>query len=325
MKYWTARVAAVAALFAPIAARAQDAAADVADSGDTAWILVASAFVLLMAAPGLTLFYGGLVRAKNFLSVLVQCGAIVAACSLLWIMVGYTLAFGPVTNGWIGAGTAFMFNNLGNVREGYAVPESAYALFQMTFAAITPALMVGAWVDRARFSWVVTFCAIWSLVVYAPVAHWIWGGGWLATKLGRAGLCRGHRGPHHRRRLGVGGSSPAWPAQRVSQDPDAAAQPGPDHGRGGPAVDGLVRLQRRLGPGRHRRCGRGDHQHPRRGLHGGTDVDRDRAFPGRQVHVDRLRNRGESPVWRRLPRPPASSRPGPRSSAGSPHRRSAIP
>lgn len=184
----TARFAATAALLAllaaPGAAFAQEGAVDVADTGDTAWILVSSAFVLLMAAPGLTLFYGGLVRTKNFLSVIVQCGAIVAICSLLWIVAGYSLAFGPVTNGWIGDASAFMFNNLGNVRSGYAVPESAFALFQMMFAAITPALMVGAWVDRARFSWVVAFCALWGLVVYAPTAHWIWGGGWLATKLG---------------------------------------------------------------------------------------------------------------------------------------------
>ncbi|MBC2650840.1 ammonium transporter [Novosphingobium flavum] len=174
----------LAATLAPNAAHAQEGALDMANSGDTAWLLVSAAFVLLMAAPGLTLFYGGLVRAKNFLSVMVQCGAIVAIASMLWIMVGYTLAFGPVTNGWLGAGTATMLNNLGNVRAGTQVPESAFALFQMTFAAITPALMVGAWVDRARFGWVVAFGALWGLVVYAPVAHWIWGGGWLATKLG---------------------------------------------------------------------------------------------------------------------------------------------
>ncbi len=179
-----AAVGAGLALLSPLAARAQDTFVDPADSGDTAWILVSSALVLMMATPGLTLFYGGLVRAKNFLSVLVQCGAIVAAASLLWIVCGYTLAFGPVTNGWIGAGTAFMFNNLGNVRPGTAIPESAYALFQMCFAAITPALMAGAWVDRARFGWVVGFCALWGVVVYAPVAHWVWGGGWLAAKLG---------------------------------------------------------------------------------------------------------------------------------------------
>lgn len=187
----TTRAAALAGLLAlamlPAAAHAQanpEALADAADSGDTAWILVSSALVMLMAAPGLTLFYGGLLRAKNFLSVMVQCGAIVAVASLLWILVGYSLAFGPVTNGWIGAGTNAMFNQLGNVRANYTIPESAFALFQMCFAAITPALMAGAWVDRARFGWVVAFSALWGLVVYAPVAHWIWGGGWLSAKLG---------------------------------------------------------------------------------------------------------------------------------------------
>ena len=165
-----------------------DGTLDVADSGDTAWVLVSAAFVLLMAAPGLTLFYGGLVRAKSFLSVMVQCGAIVAVASLLWVICGYTLAFGPVSpnalGGWLGGGDALMLRNLGNVRDSLSIPESAFALFQMTFAAITPALMAGAWVDRARFGWVVGFCALWGLVVYAPVAHWIWGGGWLATRFG---------------------------------------------------------------------------------------------------------------------------------------------
>ena len=166
------------------AAFAQDPYAAVSDSGDTAWILVSSAFVLLMTLPGLALFYGGLVRAKNFLSVSVQCGAVAAVASLAWIVVGYTLAFGPVGSGWLGGGGAWMLNNLGSVREGLTIPESTFALFQMTFAAITPALMVGAWVDRARFGWVVAFCALWSLLVYAPVAHWIWGGGWLASAFG---------------------------------------------------------------------------------------------------------------------------------------------
>ena len=168
-----------------------DGTLDVADSGDTAWVLVSAAFVLLMAAPGLTLFYGGLVRAKSFLAVLVQCGAIVAVASLLWVVCGYTMAFGPVSTGWLGGGDALMLRNLGNVRDTTAIPESAFALFQMTFAAITPALMAGAWVDRARFGWVVGFCALWGLVVYAPVAHWIWGGGWLATRLGTVDFAGG--------------------------------------------------------------------------------------------------------------------------------------
>ena len=154
------------------------------ETGDTAWILVASALVLLMALPGLGLFYGGLVRAKNFLSVLLQVGAVTALASTLWVVVGYTLAFGDTTGGLIGDGGKWMLLDLDIVREGMVLPESTFALFQLTFAAITPALMVGAWVDRARFGWVLAFTAIWGLLVYAPVAHWIWGGGWL----GRLGV-----------------------------------------------------------------------------------------------------------------------------------------
>ncbi|GAA0470235.1 ammonium transporter [Parasphingorhabdus litoris] len=157
-----------------------DPAADVANTGDTAWVLTATALVLMMTLPGLALFYGGLVRSKNFLSVLIQCMAIAGITSVLWVVVGYTLAFGQVTNGVLGNGINWMFGNLGNVREGTAIPESAFAMFQMTFAVITPALMVGAWVDRARFGWVVAFCSLWLLVVYAPVTHWVWGGGWLS-------------------------------------------------------------------------------------------------------------------------------------------------
>ncbi|MCE2842875.1 MAG: ammonium transporter [Novosphingobium sp.] len=155
------------------------------DTGDTAWILTSSALVLLMTMPGLALFYGGLVRAKNFLSVLVQVGAIAAVASTLWIIAGYTLAFGDVTNGWLGAGNAWMLiGTEGLMRGELTISERTFALFQLTFAAITPALMAGAWVDRARFGWVMGFCALWSLLVYAPVAHWVWGNGWLATSMG---------------------------------------------------------------------------------------------------------------------------------------------
>lgn len=189
MKKFTAVALAASALALPALVHAQTGAApvealDAADSGDTAWVLASSALVMLMTLPGLTLFYGGLVRAKGFLAVAIQIGAIAAITSLLWIVAGYTLAFGPVSSGWLGGGSAWMLAQLGNVREGTLVPESAYVLFQLMFAAITPALMVGAWVDRARFGWVVAFCALWSLIVYAPVAHWVWGGGWLSSRLG---------------------------------------------------------------------------------------------------------------------------------------------
>lgn len=153
------------------------------DSGDSAWILTASALVLMMTLPGLALFYGGLVRAKNFLSVLVQCGAVAALASVIWIVVGYSLAFSVNGNGFIGSAENFMFNGLlESVREGQSTGELAFALFQMTFAVITPALIVGAWVERARFGWVIAFSALWSLLVYVPVTRWIWGGGFLAEQ-----------------------------------------------------------------------------------------------------------------------------------------------
>jgi len=179
-KYLSAMLALTLAATPAFAQNAIDPAAAVNDSGDTAWVISATALVLLMTLPGLALFYGGLVRSKNFLSVLIQCMTIAGICSILWVVVGYTLAFGPVSNGFLGGGLNWMMLNLGNVREATTIPESTFAMFQMTFAVITPALMVGAWVERARFGWVVAFSALWLLVVYAPVTHWIWGGGWLA-------------------------------------------------------------------------------------------------------------------------------------------------
>ena len=167
----------------PSAAMAQAPVA-VSDTGSTGWILAASALVLLMTLPGLGLFYGGLVRSKNFLSVLLQCGAVAAIASILWVVVGYTLAFGDVTSGWIGNGRAWMFLEFNDVRDGMTIPENSFSMFQMTFAVITPALMIGAWVERARFAWVLGFCALWGLIVYAPVAHWVWGGGWLSSEFG---------------------------------------------------------------------------------------------------------------------------------------------
>lgn len=178
----TALTALVAAL-APTSAFAQDGRLDVADGGDTAWLLAASALAFL-ALPGTALFLSGRVRSKNAISVMLQCGAVFAAVSSLWIIVGYTLAFGSSSGGWLGQGNAWMLIALGNVRDGTGVPESAYALFQMAFATLAPMLMVGGWAERARFGWVVAFASLWSLVVYAPVAHWIWGGGWLAQGVG---------------------------------------------------------------------------------------------------------------------------------------------
>ena len=183
MRKLLARGLAVAGLSAPTFAHAATIA-NQPNGADTVWILISSALVLMMCMPGLGLFYGGLVRAKNFLGVLVQIGAIAAVASVLWVVCGYSLAFGAVSNGWLGATNLLMLKGLAPVRAGLTLPENSFALFQMCFAAITPTLMVGAWVDRARFGWVVAFCAVWGLVVYAPAAHWLWGNGWLATRYG---------------------------------------------------------------------------------------------------------------------------------------------
>lgn len=180
---------AAASLITPAAALAQaaapvDPAADALNSGDNAWLLVTAALALMISVPGLTLFYGGLTRAKNVLSVVLQTSAVAAVASFMWIIAGYRIGFGDIGNGYFGGGGAwFLAGTEGLLHGDYAVSEQSYALFQMAFAAITPALMAGAWIDRARFGWVIGFCALWSLVVYAPVAHWVWGGGWLAARV----------------------------------------------------------------------------------------------------------------------------------------------
>ncbi len=152
----------------------------VSDSGDTAWVLVSSALVLMMTIPGLALFYGGLVRAKNVLSVVMHCFAMTCTVSLFWAVCGYSLVFGE-GGAFVGSfGNAFLAN-LSDLRVDTTLPESAFVLFQMTFAIITPALVIGAFVERIRFGWVVAFSVLWSLIVYVPIARWVWGGGWLST------------------------------------------------------------------------------------------------------------------------------------------------
>lgn len=177
MRLRLAALAATIALawLAPGTAMAETASVN---AGDTAWVLTSSALVLFMTMPGLALFYGGLVQQKNVLSVMMQCIGVAAVASLLWFAVGYSLAF-AAGNGFVGSLSKALVPGLRDGVSG-ALPESAFFLFQMTFAAITPGLIVGAYVERMRFAAVLMFSALWLLVVYAPVAHWVWGGGWLA-------------------------------------------------------------------------------------------------------------------------------------------------
>ncbi|MCB1645686.1 MAG: ammonium transporter [Pseudomonadales bacterium] len=151
------------------------------DTGDTAWILTSTALVLFMTIPGLSLFYGGLVRAKNVLSVLMQCFAITCVVSVLWLIGVYSMAFAE-GNAFVG-GTDYMFMaNLLTSPVNGTLPENVFSLFQLTFAIITPALIVGAFAERMRFSSMLLFSALWLVVVYGPVTHWVWGGGWLGEK-----------------------------------------------------------------------------------------------------------------------------------------------
>ncbi len=148
------------------------------DGANTSWILTSTALVLFMTLPGLALFYGGLVRTKNILSVLMQCFAIAGIVSVLWLVAGYSIAFAE-GNAYFGSLSNFMLAGITEDSLSGDIPESLFALFQMTFAIITPALIIGGFAERMKFSAVLLFSAIWLIVVYAPVTHWVWGGGWL--------------------------------------------------------------------------------------------------------------------------------------------------
>jgi len=168
-------LAATLLLLLPSVAAAQDALS----GANTAWILTSTALVLFMTLPGLALFYGGLVRTRNVLSVLMQCFAIAVVVSILWLVVGYSIAFGPSESAYWGGLSKVMFSGVVVDSLSGDIPETVFASFQMTFAIITPALIVGAFAERIKFSAMLLFSALWTLIVYFPVANWVWGGGWL--------------------------------------------------------------------------------------------------------------------------------------------------
>ena len=148
------------------------------NQANTAWIMTSTALVLFMTIPGLSLFYAGLVRVKNVLSVLIQCFAITCLVSILWLVIGYSLAFSE-GNAFIGGLSNFMMAGVLEDTLSGDIPESVFAMFQLTFAIITPALIVGGFAERMKFSSMLLFAGFWLLLVYAPVTHWVWGGGWL--------------------------------------------------------------------------------------------------------------------------------------------------
>jgi Amt family ammonium transporter len=154
------------------------------DAANTAWMLTASVLVLFMTLPGLALFYAGLVRTSNVLSVLMQCFAITCVVTLAWVVVGYSVAFGDggAHNAWYGGFAKTFMSGVDLKALKGSIPETVFAMFQLTFAIITPALVIGAYAERVRFSGMLLFSLLWLLLVYCPVAHWVWGDGWLAER-----------------------------------------------------------------------------------------------------------------------------------------------
>jgi Amt family ammonium transporter len=171
----------LAAFYAPVALAQAPAAAPKIDAANTAWMITAAVLVLFMTLPGLALFYAGLVRTKNVLSVLMQCFAITCVVTLAWLVVGYSIAFGGGNAWWGGLGKSFLSGIEVATVKG-SIPESVFAMYQLTFAIITPALVIGAYAERVRFGPMLLFTLLWLLVVYCPVAHWVWGDGWLQKR-----------------------------------------------------------------------------------------------------------------------------------------------
>ena len=166
-------VCSVALLLAPMMAQAETL-----DTGDTAWIMTSTALVLFMTLPGLALFYGGLVRSKNVLSVLMQCFVIACVVTIVWVVYGYSLAFSE-GNQWIGGLSNLFLADVTRESLSGTLPETVFIMFQLTFAIITPALVVGGFAERMKFSSMLMFSVLWATLVYFPICHWVWGGGWL--------------------------------------------------------------------------------------------------------------------------------------------------
>jgi ammonium transporter, Amt family len=180
---WMIALVLCAGAMAPETASAETIAAAAVSGADTAWVLVSAALVLAMTVPGLALFYGGLVRSKNVLGTIMHSFVILCLISLFWVLLGYSLAFGPDVKGVIGSLAWAGLSGVGlspHAVYGPTIPHQAFMVFQLMFAAITPALITGAFAERMKFGALILFALLWSLFVYCPIAHWMWGGGWLA-------------------------------------------------------------------------------------------------------------------------------------------------
>ncbi len=233
-------------------AKLEQQIADAKSSADNAWMLTSAALVLMMTGPGLALFYGGLVRKKNVLATMMQSFAMMALVTVLWAMVGYSLAFGP-GNSFIGglASSVSARRGIGSPTRltPPPFPQQTFMIYQLMFAIITPALITGAFAERMKFSAMVLFMVLWSILVYDPMAHMVWGKGGLAEcgsgrAFPHAGFCRRHGGACHLRSFGAGVRALSGTPSRLSARADASAQRGAEFHRRVPAVGRLVWIQR---------------------------------------------------------------------------------
>ena len=216
------------------------------DTGDTAWMIISTALVMLMT-PGLAFFYGGLVRRKNVLSIMMQCFILVGVISIQWVLFGYSLAFGPDHGGFIGDFSWLGLHGVGlepNADYAATIPHQLFMVFQMMFAVITPALIIGAFAERMKFSAFLVFSLLWATIVYDPMAHWVWGvGGWL-RELGALDFAGGTV-VHINAGMAALAAALVLGKRKGYPDISPAAQPALRHPGGGAAVVRLVRLQRR--------------------------------------------------------------------------------
>ena len=282
------------------------------DTGDTSWLLISSALVLMMTIPGLSLFYGGLVRRKNVLSVLMQCFMITCLISIQWMLWGYSLSFGPDIKGFIGNLNWFGLKGVGlDPYPDYAatVPHQAFMIFQAMFAIITPALIIGAFAERMKFMPFVVFTLLWATLVYDPVCHWVWGIGGFIRKMGALDFAGGTVVHIN---AGIAALASALVLGRRVGYPHKMSPPHNlallRHGRG-PVVGGLVRFQRGQRPERERPCDQRVRGDPHGHRDGGTDLGRH----GSDLQQASDRARHSSPArwraWSPSHRPPASSIP----------------
>ena len=255
-------------------ALAQAAAKPKLDTGDTAWMLTSTALVLMMTIPGLALFYGGMVRKKNVLAMVMQSFATTCLMTVLWMVAGYSIAFGDggsLNAYWGGLGKA-MLAGMGKDSMTGTIPESVFMTFQMTFAIITPALITGAFADRMKFSSFLVFIALWLFLVYAPVCHWVWGGGFLSKE----GVLDFAGGTVVHINAGIAGLVACLVLGRrrgYGSENMAPHNLVPDGYRCIPAVGWLVRLQRWFGRWRERLCRHGNGCHADRNRRRSTGLD----------------------------------------------------